>query len=198
MNTGVDTRRNALVLFCFVATLVSAQVPLSINYQGRLSSSSGLVNGSVSLVLRFYTNETLGVSIYEDSNTVTVTDGSYSTFIGDDTTSGSFVSALSTTSNLYLETVVNGVALTPREQIVSVAYAIRADGVKDSGINSAMIKDGVVQLSDLDTNSVDSLYVNAAGDTMTGQLDVVGSTNMAAYTMKLFSGTSLVAWAKRK
>lgn len=53
-----------------------------------------------------------GASLYEDSNTVTVMDGLYATFIGDNTTGGSLTNAL-TNAAVYVEVAVNGTALTP-------------------------------------------------------------------------------------
>ena len=59
-----------------------AEVPQLINYQGRLLSGTNLVNGTVGLSLRLFKVPAGGTSLYEDSNTVTVADGLYSTFIG--------------------------------------------------------------------------------------------------------------------
>ena len=72
-----------------------AQVPELINFQGRLVDNGALVNGDVEMVLRLYRVGTGATPDYEDSNTVAVVDGLYSTFIGDDTLSGSFADALS-------------------------------------------------------------------------------------------------------
>ena len=215
--------RNSLqlgaVLAFTAAALAWAQVPSRINYQGRLVQGTNLVNGTVGMVLRIYTNATSGSYLYEDSNTVPVVDGIYSTVIGDDTTFGSLTNAL-TTGEAFVEIVINGTALSPRERIAAVAYAVRAGGVAP----------GSVGLSDLNTNSVDSQYVNVAGDTMTGPLvlpgngltvgsgqlvvsggnvgiganspssrvEVVGGTLSGDYVMKIYSGTNLVGWAKKK
>ena len=76
----------ALGVLCVSA---SAQVPQLINYQGRLVLGTNLVNGTVGLSLRLFNVPSGGSSIYEDSNSVTVVDGLYATFIGDNTVSGS-------------------------------------------------------------------------------------------------------------
>jgi hypothetical protein len=57
------------------------QVPSLINYQGRLLNGTNLVNGSVGLTLRLYNQAAGGVLLFEDSNTVAVTDGLYTTFL---------------------------------------------------------------------------------------------------------------------
>ncbi len=113
-----------------IAESASAQVPQLINYQGRLINGSNLVNGSVGLSLRLFNVSSGGTPQYEDSNSVTIVDGLYSTYIGDNTTMGSLTNAL-TNAAVYVEVAVNDVALSPRERLSSVAYAL---GVNASGI----------------------------------------------------------------
>ena len=109
----------------FAASLSYADVPQLINYQGRLLNGSNLVNGSVGLSLRLFNVLSGGTAQYEDSNSVTVVDGLYSTYMGDNTTMGSLTNALTNTA-VYVEVAVNGTALSPRERLASVAYALVA------------------------------------------------------------------------
>lgn len=122
--------RRILLLTFMIMTCIclstTAQVPGMINYQGRLVDGTNLVNGDVSLELKLYDAATDGALLYVDSNTVLVVDGLYSTYIGDDTVSGLLDDAL-TNAMVYLEPVVNGTALSPRERLVSVPYAVRAE-----------------------------------------------------------------------
>lgn len=53
----------------------SAQAPQSIDCRGRLLSGTNLGNGSVGLSLRLFDASSGGTAQYEDSTTVTVTDG---------------------------------------------------------------------------------------------------------------------------
>lgn len=124
------TRRSAIAAVCLALAALPcpAQVPALLNYQGRLVSGTELVNGSVGLSLRFYDAVAAGNLLYEDSNTVTVVDGLYSTFIGDDTTAGSLAGAL-TNAEVYIEVAVNGAALAPRERLAAVGYAALAGDV---------------------------------------------------------------------
>ncbi len=103
-------------------------MPQLINYQGRLLNGTNLVNGNVGLSLRLFNVPSGGASLYEDSNAVTVTDGLYSTFIGDNTTGGSLTNAL-TNAAVFVEVAVNGIALTPRERVASVPYALATRGL---------------------------------------------------------------------
>lgn len=116
------------LVLCLVAISSRADVPLRINYQGRLLSGTNLVNGSVGLSLRLYDASAGGALLYEDSNTVTVSDGLYATSIGDNTTAGSLTAAL-TNAQVWVEVAVGGVALTPREQLVAVGYALTTRGL---------------------------------------------------------------------
>ncbi len=105
-----------------------AEVPQLINYQGRLLNGTNLVNGNVGLSLRLFANPSGGVRLYEDSNTVTVVDGLYATFLGDDTTAGALAVAL-TNAQLWIEVAVNGVTLTPRERLAAVGSSLATRGL---------------------------------------------------------------------
>jgi hypothetical protein len=108
-----------------VASTAHAQIPHQINYQGRLVQGTNLVSGNVALSLRLYDAPSGGTLLYEDSNTVSAVDGVYATVLGDGTTFGILTNAL-TNSAVYLEAMVNGTALAPRERIMAVPFALRA------------------------------------------------------------------------
>jgi sulfatase modifying factor 1 len=114
-----------VILFALAAP---AQAPQLINYQGRLLNGTNLVNGSVGLSLRLFNTAAAGTKLYEDSNTVTVADGLYSTFIGDHPTNAAFLSAL-TNATVWVEVAANGVALSPRERLASVGYSLSTRGI---------------------------------------------------------------------
>jgi hypothetical protein len=118
-----------LVLSSVVCPLSSSsQVPSLINYQGRLVQGTNLVNGVTGLTIRLYNAPAAGTLLYEDSGTVSVVDGLYSTFIGDQTNAGNLVSAL-TNAQVYLGVAVNGgPELSPRERVVTVAYSLATRG----------------------------------------------------------------------
>ena len=104
---------------------VFAQPPLLMNYQGRILSGTNLLQGAVDLSLRLYENPAGGALLYEDTGTVTVVDSVYATYLGDGTSAGDLVTALSQPA-VYLELVVNGTVLSPRERLASVPYALQA------------------------------------------------------------------------
>lgn len=178
-----------LVLWMIVgfASAGLAQVPSFINFQGRLLSGTNLVNGSVEMWLRLYTNASGGVHFYEDTGTVAVADGLYSTRIGDGTSYGSFPAVL-TNSPLYVEVVVNSTILSPRERLASVAYALTAGGVTNRAISNAMLDDNAVSsakvadgsLMDGDLNVSANIQGSklAAGTVSSAQLDVDSFSNV--------------------
>ena len=117
----------SVIVLCMVLT-VCAEVPPLINYQGRLLDGTNLVNGSVALSLQLYDDASAGALLYEDSNQVAVVDGLYSTLIGDDTVSGTLTGALAS-AEVWIQVLVNGAEMSPREQLVSVGYALEASDV---------------------------------------------------------------------
>ena len=118
-----------LATLSLLALQAGADAPALINYQGRLLQGTNLVNGTVGLTLRLYDTASGGTLLYADSNSVTVVDGLYSTALGDGTIAGSMDAAI-TNQEVWLEAVVNGVILSPRERVASAAYALAVDGVR--------------------------------------------------------------------
>ncbi len=167
MNTHA---RLLLALFALLLSTLStpAQPPPLINYQGRLVDGTNLVNGSIGLSLRLFPQSVGGSILYEDSNTVAVADGLYSTFLGDNTTDGSLDILFQEDFPLYLETMVNGTALAPRERVGSVFYALLASNVVNGAITPAQ-----VNLSSFDTTfwRVDGNAGTQAGTHFLGTTD---------------------------
>ena len=132
MHTRLGVHRGARawarVLAWMLPLAAWSQAPSLINYQGRLLDGTNLVNGSVALSLRLFDAPAGGTRVYEDSNTVTVVDGLYSTWLGDQTVAGQLDDALNRTS-VWLEVAVDGLALTPRERLAAVAYARQVAGL---------------------------------------------------------------------
>ncbi len=119
-------KRLLLAVFVFgLIVTAGAQTPEMFRYQGRLIDGTNLVNDTLPMSFKLYDDLTSGNKLYEDSTAVLVVDGLYSAMIGDDTVFGSLTDALNN-SAVYLELTVNGETLSPREQLVSVPYALNA------------------------------------------------------------------------
>lgn len=151
--------KSMLALVCVFSSvsLALAQTPNLINYQGRLLNGTNLVNGNVALSLRLFNASIGGALLYEDSNTVTAVDGLYATTLGDNTTAGSLTEAL-TNSAVWIEVAVNNVALTPREQLAAVGYALVTRGL----------------LVDANTNVVVLPTINSCGSSVYGHSVISG------------------------
>lgn len=168
------------------ATPAPAQVPGLLNYQGRLLQGTNLVNGNVGLSLRLYAVPAGGGPLYEDSNTVAVTDSLYATWLGDQTNSGHFANALQQ-PEVWVEVAVNGTALTPRERLVSAAYALLAGGVRTGGVSTAMLADGAVTGPKLASSSISNVHLAAGAITTTNVAD--GTITPADLDTARFSNT---------
>jgi len=161
-----------------VALNLGAQAPEMFRYQGRLASGTNLVNATLPMSFKLYDALSDGVLLYEDSSSVSVVDGLYSTTIGDNTVFGSLTNAM-TNAAVYLELTVNGETLSPRERLVSVPYALNAPApapiagdpaaVSNEVINARWTKNyyanGDITMSDRDTGLMWLYDASFAGQT---------------------------------
>jgi len=119
----------ALVFMLVVAPAFS-QIPQDATFTGHLVDNLGdpLV-GPVDLELRIFDAETVGTQLYSEQHLVTALDatGGFSVQLGLGTSpSGPFDAALFSDLNRWLEVVVGTDALTPRQIIASVPWALIA------------------------------------------------------------------------
>jgi len=128
----VRMKRVSITTVVFLCVLASsmAQAPRMINYQGRLVKDGIPSNGTANLVFNLYTNSNVGSATNYTfaTNGVPVTNGLYSVMIGNPTFTN-LLDAL-TNASLYLGVSVDGgTELTPRTQLASVPYALKAEGL---------------------------------------------------------------------
>ena len=137
-------RRMWVVAALLWAASASAGVPQQLTYQGRLFDSSGNpLNASATITVDIFAASSGGTTLWSETYSsgttgpVAVVEGFYSLSLGSIT---AFPANLWDGSTRYLQLTVNGEALTPRQSIQSVAYAIHA-GESDSVNNSAVTID---------------------------------------------------------
>ncbi len=123
-----------LIFFSLLPTQAEAVINQKINYQGKLTDSSGVAvtDGSYNIVFNLYTQASGGSSIWTETlsgaNAVTVTDGLFSVLLGN----VSSLANVNFSQTLYLGVNVGGDGeMTPRKEIGSVpsafvAYALDA------------------------------------------------------------------------
>ncbi|GAB4481901.1 MAG: hypothetical protein Kow0088_24470 [Anaerolineales bacterium] len=131
------TRKWGLILFgiVFAAVLTACGPDKLVGYQGRLTDSSGNpINGNVSITFRLWTCETCTTSsskIFEKTATVNVVNGLFNYSIGSDVVDSYNIDGLDPAvfaQPLWLELVVAGQTLSPRQKLVGAPYAMTLAG----------------------------------------------------------------------
>jgi len=122
-----------LLLLVIVSTVgASPAAPQIMNYQGRLTDSAGNpLNGTYSITFKLYNVSSGGTAFWtETHSTVSVTDGLFNVLLG----SSNPLNPSDFTGTTYLGVKVGSdPEMTPRQQIVSVAYALVAATSESGG-----------------------------------------------------------------
>ncbi|GEM_PF-3230862 len=152
----------------FVALCCSLSVsafPGRLHIQGKLLDGNKLVNGNIPMEFRLFTSSTGGSAIYTESATVTVVDGLYEYELGQNTTASGLSKNL-LGGDVWVETVVGGQTLTPRQRLNAspyavVAYTVRtgsitASKIANNAVDSDNIQNGSIEAEDLSEGAVDS------------------------------------------
>ncbi len=108
-------------------------VPNLINYQGRLTDAVGQPQtGTPTLTFNIYTGQSGGSPVWGPQTFpgTPLVNGYFNVILGNDATSRSVATAFGQTGTAWLEIVVNGTALTPRQQILSAPYAVTAQNAE--------------------------------------------------------------------
>lgn len=116
-----------ITVMTMLAPCVLAEIPHLINYQGRITDGSGNpMDGSYTITFRIYDDPTGGtIKWTETHNDVAVNDGLFEVVLGSVVAIGSNV--LSSQPRWLGLTLDGGTELSPRTQILAVAYAYRAE-----------------------------------------------------------------------
>ncbi|MBU1753027.1 hypothetical protein KKG56_04110 [bacterium] len=101
-----------------------AVVPSLINYQGKLTNAGSPVEGTHTVMFKIFDVETAGNSVWNESRDVCCNGGLFSILLGEVTplNPADFINK----NNLYLELVVEGTTLSPRQRIVSTVFSFMA------------------------------------------------------------------------
>jgi len=109
----------------FFSTVVLAQVPRVISYQGVLTDTLGTPkpDGPYELIFRLYKAETGGTAIWSETKSLQLRQGLFSTMLGDLVP---FPPSIDFSVPYWLSVQVGGDELSPRIRLGAVGYAIRA------------------------------------------------------------------------
>lgn len=131
-------------LFFALAPLASAQVPSQVPFQGLLLDSGGApVTDAVDLDFELFDDLTAGASLWSESQSgVMVTDGVYSVTLGAVTP---ISSAVLGAGGAFLSITVDGELLTPRQQLLSVPFALRAAEAGQVGSVSSLFIEQMIE-----------------------------------------------------
>ena len=141
--------------FCFLASasgLLHAGAPLKINFQGRLEESGQPAEGAKNFVFKIYDALSAGSLVWtSQAQSVPVTNGVFSVLLETGTpvnlSTGAFAGAR------YVEITVDGVPLSPRQEMVSAPYAMVAQ---------ALSSDAVIALSSLEKDPSSASVINTS------------------------------------
>ncbi|HIF41993.1 MAG TPA: DUF1566 domain-containing protein [Planctomycetes bacterium] len=134
IHTRILVHTLGLLLALILVPLSSlAQVPHDTAYQGRLTDAVGApLVGLVDLQLRIFDVPATGTALYMEDHAGVVLDdnGAFTVRLGTGSLKvGTFDGALFSGVNRYLEVVVDGEVLAPRQPVGSVPYALVAEDV---------------------------------------------------------------------
>ena len=184
------------------AMRAQAVVPPAVNYQGRLVDGTNLVQGSHAIRFRLFASPVSTNVLLQETDVVLVIDGLYSTTLGNGPLAagaitsgppaqplyGSMVNALENETNLFLEVSVDGVAMSPRERLLAVPYALaagRAETVASGAITTDALAAGLRNSLDASGGGIsNAVYVDASGHVGLGTttpgaaLDIRGGTGV--------------------
>lgn len=189
----------AFVFASIVASSVTAPAaaPSLMSYQGRVSDASGTLIGATTPVNRtvtfkFYSTSTGGTPLYAEAQTVTISAGEFSVLLGNGTGVATFPgpSAPALTPYITLPSIMTGAVylgvtvddgtaaadpeIAPRQQIVSAAYAFRAqvaESVLSSAVSTTMLADTSVTTAKIGGGAITNAKLAS---------DAVNTTNIVA------------------
>jgi len=157
-----------------VVAQVSA-APTLVNFQGRLATPSGnpVPDGTYSIRFSLWNAVSGGTEQWNQTiATVQVRNGTFAVLLNTNT-------ANLFNSNLWLEIKVGAdAALAPRQQIVSVPYALKANSVIDGSITSASIANGTITNNKFASGTFNTLAWLLGGNSATNPASqFIGTTD---------------------
>jgi hypothetical protein len=158
--------RLALIMACVVILLMAGSlpaVPRTINYQGLLTDDGSPVDGSRSVRFRIHDAAVGGTYLWEETQSVTVSNGIFSVLLGSDKP---IPQSVFDGSQRWLSVSIDGgPEVTPRGELVSVGYAFFAAS-SDTAAHA-----------DHASEADDAAYADVAGDA--GLLDGLDSSQFS-------------------
>jgi len=164
-------------IFIFLSGIIAqaqtTSVPPLINYQGRLTDNSGIgLAGTKTLEFNIYDAATGGNKIWGPQifNMVPLIDGYFNVILGTTDTAGRSIADAFSTNTRFLGITYDGKEIAPRQQILSVPYAMQAGSVNSENIKNT-IKDSQLE------ETIDRTGFKASGNITTlGGIHIGGNS----------------------
>ena len=178
----------AVMMMCVACGTAVAGVPQLLNYQGKLNGADGApIEGKVTVGFGFYKASADGIPLYSEQQTVLCAKGIFHVLIGNGSNPQGAFSDIYAGDSVYLEITVDpgGVAqaLSPRQRIGSVVFALKAGTTEGMAELAAAVATLQAQMGQQQTNVAelqDRLqHVSRDGDDITisgANLHIVNGT----------------------
>jgi hypothetical protein len=175
----------ALMLMLSVSAFAQVtSAPSLLNFQGRLARPDGtpVPDGNYSIRFSLWTTAAGGTEKFNQTiNPVTVRNGAFAVLLNVGTGPVDLWNA-----DRFLEIKIGADApLAPRQQLVSVAFALKANTVPDGSITSAKIADGTITAADIASGGFNALAWLLGGNSGTNPAsNFLGTTDNQALVIK--------------
>ena len=151
-----------ILLYALCPMLSFPGVPGKLNYQGKLTDNQGdLITGTKDIDFALYTDAASSFAVWTEGHAgVQVTNGLFNVVLGE---INDLSSAFGTYDSLYLEIEVGGETLSPRQEMASAGYALKAQSTyKETGypMETYVVKAGGTPGVDCDFTTVSDALGN--------------------------------------
>ncbi len=150
----------SIVFGLLIPSILLAQVPSTISYQGKLDSAGVPIKSPKNLTFAIYSAATGGTAIWTETQSgVPFTNGMFSVKLG--SVAAIPVTLFNTAGERWLGvTIAGSTEMTPRFQFTSSPFALRAldaDDVADNAVTTTKIADNAVTVAKIASNVVSSV-----------------------------------------
>lgn len=164
-----------ILLLILLPIITLAQIPQTMNYQGRLEDNSGnpVSDGNYTIVFTIYDAATNGNSLWTETRTVTTEYGFFNLTLGENT-------AININSNqqIWLNISIGGNDLTPRTKLSGSLSSLSSKSIE----NTTTAGNSVVSSINSSTGGIDAVKIanGTVSDSEFQMLDGVGSALVGA------------------
>lgn len=159
-----------ILLLILLPIITLAQIPQTMNYQGRLEDNSGnpVSDGNYTIVFTIYDAATNGNSLWTETRTVTTEDGFFNLTLGESTAIN-----ISNEQQVWLNISIGGNNLTPRTKLSGSLSSLSTKSIE----NTATAGNSVVTSINSSTGGIDAVKIadGTVSDSEFQMLDGVSS-----------------------